>query len=224
MSAPAAVIFDNDGVLLDTESVWTRAEEQLYARHGHEFTLEHKQELVGTSAQIAGGIFERRLGQPGRGAEIVEELNGLVMAELANGVEAMAGARELLAELQRRETPVALVSNSPRAFIELALSIGGLEGQFPVTVSGHEVAAPKPAPDAYLEASRRLRVEPGPDVVVLEDSPTGVTAALAAGLTVVGIPSLPGIELPEAHLQAETLEDPRVLEVLGLGRDGGSRG
>jgi HAD superfamily hydrolase (TIGR01509 family) len=224
MSTPAAVIFDNDGLLLDTESVWTRAEQELYERRGREFTLDHKKELVGTSAQIAAGILERRLDEPGQGPQIIEELNDLVMAELANGVDAMVGARELLAELERRGTPLALVSNSPRAFIELALSIGGLEDHFAVTVSGHEVAAPKPAPDAYLEACRGLGVEPAPDVVALEDSPTGVAAARAAGLTVVGIPSLPGIELPEADLQAESLEDERVLDALGLGRDGGPGG
>ena len=190
---PDAVLFDNDGLLLDTESVWTRAEQELYERRGREFTLENKQELVGTSAQIAAGIFERRLGEPGRGPQIVEELNELVMAELANGVDAMVGARELLADLEGRGMPLALVSNSPRAFIELALSIGGFEDHFAVTVSGHEVAEPKPAPDAYLEACRGLGVAPGRDVVALEDSPTGVTAARAAGLTVVGIPSLPGI-------------------------------
>ena len=100
-AAPAAVVFDNDGLLLDTESVWTRAEQQLYERRGREFTLEHKQELVGTSAQIAAGIFETRLDEPGRGPAIIEELNELVMAELAKGVEAMVGARELLDELER---------------------------------------------------------------------------------------------------------------------------
>ena len=222
--APAAVVFDNDGLLLDTESVWTRAEQQLYERRGREFTLEHKKELVGTSAQIAAGILERRLDEPGRGPQIIEELNDLVMAELRNGVDAMVGARELLAELESREMPLALVSNSPRAFIELALSIGDLEHHFTVTVSGHEVPAPKPAPDAYVEACRRLGVEPARGVVALEDSPTGVAAARAAGLTVVGIPSLPGIELPEAHLQAHSLEDDRVLDALGLGDEWGPRG
>ncbi len=62
---PDAVVFDNDGLLLDTESVWTRAEQDLFERRGLEFTARHKRELVGTSAEIAGGILERRLGEPG---------------------------------------------------------------------------------------------------------------------------------------------------------------
>ena len=93
---PDAVVFDNDGLLLDTESVWTRAEQDLFERRGIEFTPQHKRELVGTSAEIAGGILERRLGEPGRAAELIEELNELVVAELEHGVEAMVGARELL--------------------------------------------------------------------------------------------------------------------------------
>ena len=214
--APAAVIFDNDGLLLDTESVWTRAEQVLYERRGREFTLEHKQELVGSSAQVAGAILERRLQEPGRAAAIIEELNGLVMAELENGVDAMVGARELVAELRARGTPLGLVSNSPRPFIELALRKAEFETAFDAVLSAHEVPAPKPAPDAYVEACRMLGARPGRTVVALEDSPTGVAAAVAAGLTVVGIPSLPGIELGEAHLSAKSLEDQVVLDAVGI--------
>ena len=204
---PDAVVFDNDGLLLDTESVWTRAEQDLFERRGIEFTREHKRELVGTSAEIAGGILERRLGEPRRAGQLIEELNELVVAELEHGVEAMVGARELLHELSRRGTPIGLVSNSPLAFVRRSLEIVGFTDHFDVVISAHEVAAPKPAPDPYLEACRRLGVEAGPGVVALEDSPTGVAAARAAGLTVIGIPSLEGIELVEAHEIAESLLD-----------------
>ena len=204
---PDAVVFDNDGLLLDTESVWTRAEEDLFARRGLEFTPADKHELVGTSAEIAGGILERRLGEPGRAEELIEELNVLVVAELERGVEAMIGARELLERLRERGTPIGLVSNSPLRFVRRSIEIVGFEGLFDVVLSAHEVAAPKPAPDPYLEACRRLGVEPGPSVVALEDSPTGVAAARAAGLTVIGIPSIEGIALEEAHHLAESLRD-----------------
>jgi len=204
---PAAVVFDNDGLLLDTESVWTRAEEDLFERRGLEFTPADKLELVGTSAEIAGGILERRLGEPGRAEELLEELNRLVVAELEHGVEAMVGARELLERLREQGVPIGLVSNSPLRFVKRSIEIVGFEGHFDVVLSAHEVAAPKPAPDPYLEACRRLGVEPGPSVVALEDSPTGVAAARAAGLTVIGIPSVKGVELDEAHHLAETLLD-----------------
>lgn len=213
---PAAVVFDNDGLLLDTESVWTRAEQDLFERRGIEFTPANKRELVGTSAEIAGGILERRLDQPGRASELIEELNELVVAELEHGVEAMVGARELLERLRRRGTPIGLVSNSPLAFVRRSLEIVGLIDRFDVVISAHEVARPKPAPDPYLEACRRLGIEPGPAVVALEDSPTGVAAARAAGLTVIGVPSLEGIALEEAHHIAESLLDAIVARRLAL--------
>jgi HAD superfamily hydrolase (TIGR01509 family) len=213
---PDAVIFDNDGLLLDTESVWTRAERDLFERRGREFSAEHKRELVGSSAEIAGGILERRLAEPGRAAELIEELNELVIAELEHGVEAMIGARELLRDLERRGTPLGLVSNSPLRFVQRSLEIVGFEDRFDVVLSAHEVAAPKPAPDPYLEACHRLGVEAGPSVVALEDSPTGVAAARAAGLTVIGIPSVEGVLLEEAHAIATSLLDDVVSRHLRL--------
>ena len=207
LDLPDAVVFDNDGLLLDTESVWTRAEQDLFERRGTEFTPGDKRELVGTSAQIAGGVLERRLGEPGRAAQLIEELNALVVAELEHGVEAMIGARELLGRLREQGTPIGLVSNSPLRFVRRSLELAGFDGRFDVVVSAHEVAAPKPAPDPYLEACRRLGVEPGPAVIALEDSPTGVASARAAGLTVIGVPSIDGVALDDAHYLAESLLD-----------------
>lgn len=213
---PAAVVFDNDGLLLDTESVWTRAEQDLFERRGLEFTPADKLELVGTSAEIAGGILERRLREPGQAEALIEELNVLVVAELEHGVETMIGARDLLEQLRQRGTPLALVSNSPLRFVRRSIELAGFEDHFDAIVSAHEVAAPKPAPDPYLEACRRLGVEPGPEVVALEDSPTGVAAARAAGLTVIGIPSVEGVALEEAHHLAESLLDEVVTRQLAF--------
>jgi len=204
---PDAVLFDNDGLLLDTESVWTRAEEDLFEAHGVVFTPQHKRELVGTSADIAGGLLESWLDRPGQLGALIEELNVMVIAELEHGVEAMVGARDLLKSLKAQGTPIGLVSNSPMPFVRRSLEIVGLVGIFDVLISGHDVAAPKPAPDPYLEACKQLGVEAGPGVVALEDSPTGVAAERAAGLTVIGVPSVEGIELAEAHHIAADLLD-----------------
>ncbi len=208
---PDAVVFDNDGLLLDTESVWTRAEADLFERYDAEFTPTHKRDLVGTSADVAGGKIEGWLDQPGRRLQLMEELNELVVAELEHGVEAMVGARALLERLKAQGTPIGLVSNSPMPFVRRSLEIVGFEDVFDVLVSGHDVAAPKPAPDPYLEACRRLGVEAGPGVIALEDSPTGVAAARAAGLTVIGVPSIDGVELAEAHHIAANLLDDIVI-------------
>ncbi|MFI5121404.1 MAG: HAD family hydrolase [Vicinamibacteria bacterium] len=216
MATPAAVIFDNDGLLLDTESVWTRAEEDLFGRRGLEFTLAHKQEVVGSSAQIAGAILARHLGEPGCELELIAELDELVFEELERGVEPMAGAAELVAELRKLGVPTGLVSNSPARFIARALELVGLAGEFGVVVSGHDVAAPKPAPDAYLAACEQLGIAAGPEVIVLEDSPTGVAAGRAAGLTVLGVPSLAGVALDQADQVFGSLAEPGLRRRLGL--------
>ena len=93
----------------------------------------------------------------------------------------MVGARDLLERLQAQGTPIGLVSNSPLPFVLRSLEIVGFEAIFDAIVSGHEVEAQNPPPDPYLEGCRRLGVEPGPGVIALEDSPTGVTAARTAG-------------------------------------------
>lgn len=216
MTTPLAVIFDNDGLLLDTESVWTRAEADLFGRRGLEFTLAHKRELIGTSAQVAGATMARRLGEHGREAELIAELDALVFEELDRGVEPMAGAIELVAELSAHGVPTGVVSNSPARFIARALDLVGLGDGFGVVVSGHDVAAPKPAPDAYLAACESLEIEPGAGVIVLEDSPTGVAAGRAAGLTVLGVPSLAGVELAEADEVFRSLAEPALRARLGL--------
>jgi HAD superfamily hydrolase (TIGR01509 family) len=213
---PDAVLFDNDGLLLDTESVWTRAEQDMFDAHGLEFTAAHKLELVGKSGPMASKLLEGWLDQEGRGVELMAELDQMVVAELEHGVEAMVGARDLLEKLKALGTPIGLVSNSPLSFVERSLAIVGFETTFDTIVSGHEVPQPKPAPDPYLEACRRLNVEPGPDVIALEDSPTGVAAARAAGLTVIGVPSVEGVELAEAHHIAATLVDAKVVELTGV--------
>lgn len=216
MPFPDAVLFDNDGLLLDTESVWSRAEQKLFESRGLEFTIEHKRSLVGSSEKLAGEKLGRFLGEVGRERPIMDELNDLVLAELEGGVDPMVGALELIELLRAAGVPIGLVSNSPRRFIERSHEVAATGMPFDVVVSGHEVPEAKPAPDAYLEACRQLAVQPGNRVVALEDSPSGVTAAVAAGLFAIGIPSVPGIEL-KADLVAGSLEHDSVLERLGIG-------
>jgi HAD superfamily hydrolase (TIGR01509 family) len=215
MAFPDAVLFDNDGLLLDTESVWSRAEQKLFETRGLEFTIEHKRSLVGSSEKIARQKLGRFLGETGRERQIMDELNDLVLAELEGGVDPMVGALELIELLRPEGVPLGLVSNSPRRFILRSHEVAATGLPFDCVVSGHEVPEAKPAPDAYLEACLQLEVEPGRNVVALEDSPSGVAAARAAGLFVIGIPSVPGVEL-DADLVAASLEHESVLERLGI--------
>ena len=214
MTPPEAVLFDNDGLLLDTEAVWTRGEQRLFEARGREFTLDHKRSLVGSSEKVAAAKLVDFLDEPGNEKPIMDELNDLVLEELESGVDAMVGGRELLAELNRRGIPVALVSNSPMRFIRRSHEMAGTGLPFGAVVSGHEVPRAKPAPDAYLEGCRQLGVEPSKRSFVLEDSPSGVAAGLAAGLFVIGVPSVPGIGLGDADLVVESLEDEAVVAKL----------
>lgn len=216
MPPPAAVLFDNDGLLLDTEAVWTRGERRLFELRGLDFTIDHKRSLVGASAEIAARKIALYLDEVGSEAEIIAELDEIVMAELEGGVDAMVGARELVAAVRQAGVPVCLVSNSPRRFIERSHEIARTGLPFDAVVSGHEVPMPKPAPDAYLEGCRQLGVEPSGSVIALEDSPSGVASASEAGLFVIGVPSVPGITLEQADLVASSLEDGPVFEALGL--------
>lgn len=211
----AAAVFDMDGLLLESEDSWTVAEVELFARYGKPFGLDEKRALLGNAGDALGRMLERMLEQPaGRGRELGDEVLALVLEQVrVAGVEPRPGAVELVAELRGR-LPLAVASNSPRALVDLALGSAGLAEGWEAIVSGDEVEALKPAPDVFLEACRRLGVRPE-ESVALEDSPTGVASARAAGLTVIGIPSVPGVSL-EADLVADSLTDRPVRAALGL--------
>jgi HAD superfamily hydrolase (TIGR01509 family) len=215
VTPPDAIVFDNDGLLLDTEEAWTRAETELFRRHGSTFTFAHKRELIGSSHTVAAGKLEVMLDQPGQGLGLMAELHALVMAEAAHDVEPRPGAVALVDALREAGIPIAVASNSPRAFLDQVLRTAGVADRFAVTVAGDEVPNPKPAPDIYLEACRRLGADPARSVGI-EDSPTGAEAARAAGLTVIGVPYLADMEIPAADVIATSLADAVVSETVGL--------
>jgi len=126
------------------------------------------------------------------------------------------GIPTLVKKLHQAGAPLGVVSCKRRALVEGELEAAGLRAYFDVVIGYEDVTPPKPAPDPYLEACRRLGVEPGPSVVALEDSPTGVAAARAAGLTVIGVPSIEGVALEEAHHIAESLRDEVVMHHLAI--------
>jgi HAD superfamily hydrolase (TIGR01509 family) len=216
MATRAAVVFDNDGLLLDTEEAWTRAEVTLFARRDRVFTVEHKRSLIGSARATAAAKLEAMLGRDGEGETLMDELHELVMEEVLAGVEPRPGALELIERLTDAGVPVAVASNSQREFVQRTLSGAGLlDGRFATVVSVEDVAHPKPAPDIYLEACRRMDAEPGA-CAALEDSPTGVASAAAAGMYVVGVPYFAGAELPGSDLLVGSLADPAVPAALGL--------
>lgn len=214
-SPPAAVVFDCDGLLLETESCWTRAEEELFRRYGRAFGAEEKRALIGTSLFDGSYILERLLEQPGRAPELGQELLDLVERRLLEEATAMPGAVDLVHALLQGRVPVAVASNTPGRLVRGALACAGVAELFEVVVAADQVAEPKPSPDVYLRACELLGVPPSTSVA-LEDSPTGVAAARAAGMFVLGIPSFPGVLLDAADLVAPSLAAPSVRGALGL--------
>lgn len=212
---PAAVVFDNDGTFLETESVWSRAEAELFRRRDLPFLPEHKLELIGTSFANASRALEEFLGEPGGGPAIMEELVDLVHVELDGEVPVMPGAVRLVEALRADGVAVGMATNAARGFAEKALSRAGHADTFPVLLTAEDVVEPKPAPDIYLAAAEALGVAPA-DCVAVEDSPTGVASAVAAGMTVLGVTSFPGIDLSLAHHRHPSLEDPALWALLGL--------
>lgn len=173
-----------------------------------------KRALIGTSLFDGSQILARLLDQPDRAAELGQELLDRVERRLLEEAAAFPGAAELVREL-REQTPVAVASNTPGRLVRGALACAGVGGLFEVVVTADEVAEPKPSPDVYLRACELLGTSPTQSIA-LEDSPTGVAAARAAGMFVIGIPSFPGVVLDDADLVGASLTDPAVRAALGL--------
>lgn len=196
-----AVIFDLDGVLADSEPVHLAAEQAALAEHGHELTHAAKQPFVGlANAEIMHGLIEL-FGLDATVEELAEAKAGYQRGLLA-GMSGFPVTTELVRRLAERGVPVAVASGSTRWNIDASLDAVGLAGFFDIRVSAEEVPSGKPAPDVFLEAARRLGVEPS-SCVVVEDAVPGMTAALAAGMRCVAIPTITeplDSEFARAHL------------------------
>lgn len=187
-----AVVFDMDGLLLDTEPHWHDAERELLARHGETFSQADMIASHGRALPDTAVAYADRLGLPAEAIEM--EIAEIMLGHYAAGAPLHAGARELVEALDGR-IAMAVASNTAAALVRRALDAVGL-GVLGVVTSGTDLGRPKPAPDVYLAACAALGVEPG-DAVAFEDSPMGVRAAVDAGMFVVGVP-----ERGEADLAA----------------------
>ena len=202
-----AVIFDMDGLLLETEELWVEAEAELFRRHGVAFTRADQLAVMGTSFDVTARHFAERLAWPfERRAELVEESTAIMHELVRRQVAARPGAVELVAALRDRRTPLGLASNSPRFLVDDALATSGMTDAFDAIVSADDVEHPKPAPDIYLEVCRRLGVDPS-DALALEDSVSGITAAKAAGLTCYAVPQLAEVDVSAADRVVASLAD-----------------
>ena len=203
-----AVIFDMDGLLLDTETLWQESEAELFRRHGAEFTREDQMAVIGTNFETTARYFAQRLDWPmDRRAELVRESTALMHERVRAEVRARPGAIELMAGLREVDgVRVGLASNSPRYLVDDALLTAGLADAFDAIVTSDDVAHAKPAPDIYLLACERLGVDPS-EALALEDSTSGVIAAKAAGLTCIAVPMFAETDVSAADRVIASLEE-----------------
>ncbi len=186
-SLPAAVLFDLDGTLLDSEPLWFEAERRLVGEYGVAWGPVEGQQLVGWSLWDSATFLRDQVGVDLPQEAIIERLQSQVVAGVSQGPPWRPGALELLAEVQAAGVPTGLVTMSYRQMTD-AVVAALPEGAFDTVVSGDQVRRGKPYPDPYLLAAERLGVAAA-DCVAIEDSATGATSARAAGCAVLVVPA-----------------------------------
>jgi HAD superfamily hydrolase (TIGR01509 family) len=183
-----AVLFDMDGLLVDTEPLWFETEADVMARLGAPWTKQDQEQLLGGSMDNTVGYLLARATRPVPPADVARWMTEGMLRRAAEGrVVVRPGARELLNEVAATGIPYALVTGSQRPFTDAVLASTGF--RFPVTVTGDDVARTKPEPEPYLLAAKLLDADPE-QCVALEDSPNGVASATSAGCLVVAVPTL----------------------------------
>jgi HAD superfamily hydrolase (TIGR01509 family) len=212
----AAVLFDMDGTLLDSEKLWDVALDDLAEWLGGTLSSTARDRMVGSSMGRSVAILHADLGVEADPESSACFLTDRMAELLATDLLWRPGAAEFLAAVHASGLPTALVTSTHRRLTDIALATIGPEN-FAVTVCGDEVDRPKPHPDPYLKATRLLGVPPARSVVI-EDSPLGVAAAEAAGCVVVAVPSEVPIEPAPTRTVWSTLEGRTVADLERLDR------
>jgi HAD superfamily hydrolase (TIGR01509 family) len=184
---PDAVIFDLDGLLLESEQVWNASKQRLTQERGGTWKSDAEHAMLGMSSPEWSRYMQEELHVPLAPEEISDGVVRLLAESYERELPLLPGADDAVRRIARR-WPLGLASSSNREIIDTVLERTGWQQQFEVTLSSEEVERGKPAPDVYLEAARRLGAEPSRCVAV-EDSNAGIRSALAAGLGVVAIPN-----------------------------------
>jgi HAD superfamily hydrolase (TIGR01509 family) len=182
-----AVVFDLDGVILDTEELWDETRESLARERGGRWSERAQADMMGMSSKEWSRYMHDVVGLADPPEEISREVVRRMLARYANELPLVPGAFEVVRRLAAR-WPLAVASSSNREIIDGALEAAGLTPLFRATVSSEEVARGKPAPDVYLEAARRLDVDPT-RCAAIEDSSSGLRSAHAAGMRTIAIPN-----------------------------------
>jgi HAD superfamily hydrolase (TIGR01509 family) len=200
-----AVLFDMDGLMIDSEPLWLEAETAIMARLGASWSQKDQAALLGGSLERSVRYLLAKATRPAPPLLVGEWLMSDITERVRrDGVPVRPGALELLASVQRAGLPHALVTSSERGFMEAVLASTGM--RFDVLVCAEDVAATKPDPEPYLLAAKLVGIPPG-DCFALEDSPNGVASAEAAGCQVFAVPSLVPIPSAPSRIVVRSLRD-----------------
>jgi HAD superfamily hydrolase (TIGR01509 family) len=210
----AAVLFDMDGLLVDTEPLWFETEAEVMGRLGAPWTKQDQEQLLGGSMDNTVGYLLARATRPVPPADVARWMMDGMLRRAAEGrVIVRPGARELLEAVAAAGIPYALVTGSQRPFAAAVLASTGF--RFPVTVTGDDVARAKPDPEPYLLAAKLLDADPE-QCVALEDSPNGVASATSAGCLVVAVPTLLPIPPAARRLVVPSLSEIKLATLRAL--------
>ena len=201
---PQAVVFDLDGLLVDSEGAWEAAERRVVASFDRPWDGDVRRQLLGCGPEEAAVVLAEHLGGVDPD-EVDRRILAAALEEMGAGVQPQPGALALLRGLAGR-VPLAVATNSRRPLAEVAAASAGVTEWVDVLVTVEDVERAKPAPDVYLGACDRLGADPRRSIG-LEDSAVGARAAAAAGLWVIGCPSEPGVTLDAAHVVVTSLEE-----------------
>jgi beta-phosphoglucomutase len=208
----SAVIFDMDGLMVDTEPLYQRAWQQSATEFGYDLDDTLYSTFVGRPTPACEAIIVKRFGAAFPLERFRERWPALWRTQVEhNGIQTKAGLQEILSLVEGHRLPMAVATSSEAEYVDVTLRRAGLENRFTVMVTGDEVARGKPEPDIYLEAARKLGVPPS-DCVALEDSEAGIVAIQRAGMTGLLVPHWPAS--PRAAQSAF-----RVVETLYEARD-----
>ncbi|MEZ6043598.1 MAG: HAD family phosphatase [Planctomycetaceae bacterium] len=210
-----AVVFDLDGLMLNTEDVFDLAGQQLLERRGMVMTTQVRDAMLGRRAHEAFAVMKEMTGVKDDIHALMMETKELFAAIAENRLAMMPGLPELLDLIESRNLPRAVATSSPRSYMTELLTRFNLLDRFHFTMTAEDVTHGKPHPEIYLAVAERLNVAPS-EMLVLEDSETGTRAASAAGAIIVSVPNrhTAAGDFSMATLRVESLQDARLLSLL----------
>lgn len=218
MSSPRAVVFDLDGLMFNTEELYVEVGTEILRRRGCEFTPELLDRMMGRPSAVALQIMIDTHGLAATVEDLLRETDELFPEILRVRLSPMPGLMDLLMALELRDFPKGIATSSRRPFVERVLGQFDLQPRFRFVLTSEDIVHGKPDPEIYLKAADHLDLPPS-QMLVLEDSQNGCRAAVAAGAITVAVPSGHSHrhDFSGAALVAESLADPRIYRLLGIG-------